>query len=134
MGTPARVCADTAETDLLQFRGLQISLLEVPISDIDQTTGYSRILPALPPDFDPAKDEANRQIHGLPLAFVQRIFNDPAHVILPATREVDGEERFKAIGTVDDRIYTAVHTMRSHRPRFISVRRSNRSEERRYRH
>ncbi len=92
------------------------------------------MLLAMPPDFDPAKDQANRRKHGLSRAFGHEIFNDPAHVILPSTREVDGAERFNAVGAVDDRIYTAVYTMRSNRHRFISVRGSNRSEERRYRH
>jgi uncharacterized DUF497 family protein len=81
----------------------------------------------------PAKDAANREKHGVPLLFGDRVFEDGEHLILPSIRPVDGEERFKAIGLVDGRLYTAVFTWRDALPRFISVRRSNRGEERAYR-
>ena len=92
------------------------------------------MISAMPPDFDPVKDQANRRKHELSLSFGQRIFEDPAHIVLPSTREVDREERFKIIGAAHGNLYTAVYTMRANRPRFISVRRSNRHEERNYRH
>jgi uncharacterized DUF497 family protein len=82
---------------------------------------------------DPAKDEANRAKHGLPLIFGDCIFEDDDHLIVPSLREIDGEERFKVIGLVDGRLHTAVFVWRGDLPRFISVRRSNRSEERAYR-
>ena len=41
-------------------------------------------------------------------------------------------KRFKAIGVVDGRLFTAVFTLRGDLPRFISVRRSNKGEERAY--
>jgi uncharacterized protein len=75
----------------------------------------------------PLRDAANREKHGLPLLFGDRVFEDGEHLILPSIRPVDGEERFKAIGLVDGRLYTAALL------RFISVRRSNRGEERAYR-
>ncbi|WP_297977568.1 BrnT family toxin [uncultured Amaricoccus sp.] len=83
--------------------------------------------------FDPAKDRANVAKHGLSLAFGKRIFEDDDHLILPSIRPVDGEERFKAIGAVAGKLYTAVFTWRGDLPRFISVRRSNKGEERAYR-
>ncbi|MFZ5726530.1 MAG: BrnT family toxin [Pseudomonadota bacterium] len=52
-------------------------------------------------EYDPSKDEANRFKHGLKLMFGLRIFDDPAHVILASHREIDGEERYKAIGLVE---------------------------------
>jgi uncharacterized protein len=82
--------------------------------------------------FDPAKDAANREKHGLPLAFGERIFADRNHLILPSLREIDGEERFKVVGLVDEKLFTGVFTWRDDAPRFISVRRSNRGEERTY--
>jgi uncharacterized DUF497 family protein len=82
---------------------------------------------------DPAKDAANRAKHGLPLLFGDRIFEDDRHLIVPAIRRVDGEDRFKVIGLVDGRLFTAVFTWRGDLPRFISVRRSNRGEQRSYR-
>lgn len=82
--------------------------------------------------FDPAKDMANREKHKLPLAFGDRIFEDENHLVLPSIREIDGEERFKVIGEVEGKLFTGVFTWRSSQPRFISVRRSNKSEERDY--
>lgn len=83
--------------------------------------------------FDPAKDAINRQKHGVSLAFGAEVFADEDHLILPSLREIDGEERFKAIGMVDGKLFTAVFTWRDDTPRFISVRRSNAGEERAYR-
>ncbi|KTQ96588.1 hypothetical protein NS365_13430 [Aureimonas ureilytica] len=83
--------------------------------------------------FDPAKDITNRQKHGLPLAFGDRIFEDADHLVIPSIREIDGEERFKVVGIVDEKLFTAVFVWRGELPRFISVRRSNTGEERAYR-
>lgn len=83
--------------------------------------------------FDPAKDAANIAKHGVSLAFGARIFDDADHLVLPSIRPIDGEERFKAIGMVDGRLFTAVHVVRDGVMRFISVRRSNDGEERAYR-
>jgi len=83
--------------------------------------------------FDPVKDAANREKHKLPLSFGDRIFDDDNHLIIPSIRAVDGEERFKAVGIVEGKAFTAVFVWRGETPRFISVRRSNKGEERAYR-
>ena len=48
-------------------------------------------------------------------------------------REEDGEDRYKVIGMVDGKLWTAVHMRRGDMVRFISVRRSNDGEEKQYR-
>lgn len=83
-------------------------------------------------EFDPAKDEANRFKHGVRLALGQRIFDDPFLAILPSFRQVDGEDRFKAVGQIEGRLHTAVYVWRGERIRLISVRRSNANEQRDY--
>jgi len=83
--------------------------------------------------FDPAKDASNRQKHNLSLAFGNRIFEDGHHLILPSVREIDGEERFKVVGIVVDKLFTGVFVWRGDQPRFISVSRSNKGEEKLYR-
>ncbi|HTV72017.1 MAG TPA: BrnT family toxin [Rhizobiaceae bacterium] len=83
--------------------------------------------------FDPAKDAANREKHKVPLAFGEQIFEDEDHLIIPSIRKIDGEERFKVVGTVGEKLFTGVFVWRSDLPRFISVRRSNKGEERAYR-
>lgn len=83
--------------------------------------------------FDPAKDDANRDKHGVSLAFGAVIFDDPDHIVLPSIRPIDGESRFKVVGMVDDDLWTAVHVIRGSVMRFISVRRSNDGEGKIYR-
>lgn len=83
-------------------------------------------------DFDPAKDEANRASHGVSLAFGMRVFEDPRLAMRPTLRLGDEEERFKAIGMVEGKLWTAVHVWRGGTARMISVRRSNAGEQRDY--
>lgn len=83
-------------------------------------------------EFDADKDEVNRFKHGLSLAFGKRIFDDPDIVIRSTIRIEDEEERFKAVGIVDSKLYTAIHVWRGDVVRMISVRRSNASEQRDY--
>lgn len=83
-------------------------------------------------EFDPAKDEANRFKHGLRLDFGLKIFADPEHVVLASSRPIDGEDRFKAIGLVEGKLYTLVHVWRDEVIRLISVRRSNQGEQGNY--
>ena len=56
--------------------------------------------------FDPAEDDINREKHGLLLAFGHKIFGDADHLIIPSIRERDGEERFKVIDTVREKLFT----------------------------
>lgn len=81
---------------------------------------------------DPAKDAINRTKHHLPLSFGQRIFDDPFHTVTETIRLGDEEQRFKLIGEVDGKLFTAIHVWRDDIIRFISVRRSNSSEQRDY--
>lgn len=83
-------------------------------------------------DYDPSKDEANRFKHRLPLAFGQRVFDADHHFIVTSFRADDAEERYKAIGTVDGKLYTVAHVWRADVVRLISVRRSNNSEQAQY--
>ena len=84
-------------------------------------------------EFDPDKDAANLAKHHVSLAFAEKIFDDVDYVILPTIRPSDGEERFKAFGSVDGKLWTVVHTFRGNKIRVISVRRSNAGEQRAYR-
>lgn len=83
--------------------------------------------------FDPQKDLINRRRHKLSLAFGERVVEDGGHLIIPSIRPQDGEERYKVVGMVEGKLYTGVYTWRDGLRRFISVRRSNKGEERAYR-
>ena len=82
-------------------------------------------------DFDPIKDAANRTKHGVPLGFGALVFEDANHVVLASFRPVDGEDRYKAVGLVAGRLWTAVYVERGETMRLISVRRSNAEREQR---
>ena len=83
-------------------------------------------------DLDPSKDAVNRSKHGVSLAFGSRVFDDSDHVILASIRPIDGEDRYKAVGMVEGKCWTAVYVERGHVRRMISVRRSNLGEQRNY--
>ncbi len=80
-------------------------------------------------EFDTAKDAANLVKHGVSLSFGARVFDDGDHVVFAASRPIDREDRLKAIGTVDGKLWTAVYVLRGTVSRFISVRRSNAGEQ-----
>lgn len=83
-------------------------------------------------DFDPAKDAANRLKHGVPLSFGSRVFDDPLFRVFASIRAIDGEERHKAVGYIEGKLWTAVYNERETGLRLISVRRSNSSEQGNY--
>lgn len=82
--------------------------------------------------FDPGKDAINIERHGVSLAFGERMFDDPMMLIIPTIRAEDQEDRYKAVGMVDGKLWTAVHVYRDPILWFVSVRRSNEGEKRAY--
>ncbi len=83
-------------------------------------------------EFDTEKDATNIARHGVTLALGAKIFDDHELLIMPTIREQDREERYKAIGLIGDKLWTAIHVYRGDVVRFLSVRRSNTSEQRSY--
>ena len=83
-------------------------------------------------EFDTEKDTANIARHGVALAVGAKIFDDQDALIVPTIREEDREERYKAIGLIGDKLWTAIHVYRGDVVRFLSVRRSNTGEQRSY--
>lgn len=84
-------------------------------------------------EFDPDKDAVNRLKHGVSLSFGARIFDDADYLLIPTFRREDGEDRYKVVGEIDGKLWTAVHLIRDGVVRFISVRRSNDGGEKQYR-
>ena len=83
-------------------------------------------------EFDTEKDTANIARHGVALAVGAKIFDDQDVLIVPTIREEDREERYKAIGLIGDKLWTAIHVYRGDVVGFLSVRRSNTGEQRSY--
>jgi uncharacterized DUF497 family protein len=87
-------------------------------------------------EWDEAKAESNRRKHRVPFETAVRVFDDPQFLLFQ-DREVDGEERWNAIGMVGDALVLAVaHTARSEDGqeivRIISARKASRWERRVY--
>jgi uncharacterized protein len=58
-------------------------------------------------EFDAAKDAFNVEKHGVSLAFGARLFNDAD--VITSHRPIDREKRFKVIGLVEVKLWTAVY-------------------------
>jgi uncharacterized protein len=71
-------------------------------------------------------------LHHVPGRYRDGRFEDDNHLILPSIRPQDGEGRFKVIGQVGEKLFTGVFVWRDSLPRFMSVRRSNKGEEKAY--
>ena len=83
-------------------------------------------------EWDDAKAESNLAKHRIAFDDAIAVFADPNIVIVATIREEDGEDRFKAIGRIGDRVFTVVYTERNEVKRLISARRANAKEEKRY--
>jgi uncharacterized DUF497 family protein len=78
-------------------------------------------------EYDQTKSQTNQQKHGINFIEAQQLGEDDNLLEFPA-RKVESEERFFAIGIINQKYWTAVITYRSDIIRIISVRRS-RTEE-----
>jgi len=77
-------------------------------------------------EFDPHKSEKNKEKHGIDFIEAQQMWLDPDRVIIPA-KNLD-EVRFLLIGKIDNRLWSAINTVRNNKIRIISVRRSRKYE------
>ena len=80
-------------------------------------------------EFDPAKDETNQRKHGISLAAAAQM---DMHTIRLDTRRAYGEQRYRAYGSIDGRLYMLALTYRGMVTRAISLRKANRKEIERY--
>jgi uncharacterized protein len=83
-----------------------------------------------------AKNRSNKKKHGIDFETAQLVFNDP-HCISFVKRVNDGEERWHAIGSIENIIViVVVHTYREEALdeviRIISARRATRHERKLY--
>jgi len=87
-------------------------------------------------EWDEAKNEINRKKHGIAFETAQLVFDDPCCVTF-VERLTDGEERWHAIGSIENIIIlVVVHTYREEVPdevvRIISARPATRRERKLY--
>jgi uncharacterized DUF497 family protein len=81
--------------------------------------------------FDPDKDHANRQKHGLSLARAEEMDFETAVIVID-DRFAYGEARYQALGLIAGRLHMLVYTRRDGDRRAISLRKANRKERQRY--
>ncbi len=82
-------------------------------------------------EWDEAKRRANLRKHGADFALIWR-FDWARAVIEKDGRRDYGEERFRATGKVEEKIYVVAFTHRAPALRVISMREANRRERRKY--
>jgi len=83
-------------------------------------------------EFDPAKNEANIEKHGIDMASAEQFEFDTALVNVD-TRHGYGDVRNVATGYIKGRLHVLVFTKRGPKVRVISLRKANEREERTYR-
>jgi uncharacterized DUF497 family protein len=81
--------------------------------------------------FDPAKDAANIEKHGLSLSLTAEIIAAATATFLDDRYDY-GEDRFVSFGYVAEKLHVAVWTERDGAIRAISVRRANKREQKKY--
>jgi uncharacterized DUF497 family protein len=79
-------------------------------------------------EFNPAKDAANLEKHGVSLALAHQL-DWLAGTIQPA-RSVAGERRWKMLVALDGIVYAVIFTRRADIYRIISLRHASRQERR----
>lgn len=81
--------------------------------------------------YDPAKDAANVEKHGVTLALAAKLEWDSA-LVWPDTRQNYGEPRQSALALLGARVYFVAFVDRADGRRIISLRKANDREEIRY--
>ena len=81
-------------------------------------------------EFDQQKSIRNHEKHGIDFIEAQSLWQDPEFIVIPA--QTSEEERYLLIGKYDNKIWSAIFTIRNKKIRIISVRRSRKNEEKIY--
>jgi uncharacterized DUF497 family protein len=83
-------------------------------------------------EWDLAKSNSCQNSRNFDFAFVITIFTDPSLLVEHDQRWEYGEERFRALGVIDRRVFVVVFTRRVRAIRIISARKANSREVKRY--
>lgn len=82
-------------------------------------------------EFDPVKDAVNRRKHGMSLAAAALLFEGP--ILRQSDTRFDyGEDRWLAIGRIEDQLFCVCYTMRGRVYRIVSLRRASGKERQAY--
>ena len=82
-------------------------------------------------EFDAIKDESNCGKHGLSLADAE-FFEWETALVRQDNRQHYSEQRYQAIGYIDERLHVMVYCIRPNAIRVISLRKANARETKQY--
>lgn len=85
-------------------------------------------------EWDDAKSHACLVRRGFDFAAATQVFYDPLRIVTQDRRHDYGEDRFQVIGSINERIFVVVYTMRGMATRIISARKANARETGHYEH
>ena len=83
-------------------------------------------------EWDEEKNKACLQKRGFNFGLAAQVFFDPKRVVDPDNRRSYGEDRYRVMGRIEERLYVVVYTPRLNTVRIISARKANKREERDY--
>ena len=83
-------------------------------------------------EWDLAKSKTCQISRNFDFEYVISIFTDPTLLVESDQRWDYGEERFRALGVIDKKVFVVVFTRRYRAIRIISARRANSREVKRY--
>jgi uncharacterized DUF497 family protein len=83
-------------------------------------------------EWDVAKSDLCQISRNFDFTYVLSVFIDPNLLIEKDQRWDYGEERFRALGVIDEKVFVVIYTKRPSAMRIISARWANRREVRRY--
>ncbi|MBA4419470.1 MAG: toxin [Syntrophus sp. (in: bacteria)] len=81
-------------------------------------------------EWDKEKSNSNFRKHGIDFETAQKIWVDESRIEIDAPYPI--ERRSIVIGTIEDKVWTAIYTIRDDAIRIISVRRSRTKEKKIY--
>jgi uncharacterized DUF497 family protein len=83
-------------------------------------------------EWDEAKSDTCFMERGFDFAYAARAFFDPGRLIHLDTRYTYGEDRFRLVGRIEQRVFVVVYTPRREAIRIISARKANSREVKDY--
>ena len=83
-------------------------------------------------EWDAAKSDACFADRGFDFAYAARAFFNPHRLIQADTRHSYGEERYRLMGKIEQRLFVVVYTPRRGVIRIISARKANQREVKHY--
>lgn len=85
-------------------------------------------------EWDDAKSDACFLRRGFDFAYALRVFLDPHRIVIQDHRWDYGEDRYRVLGMIEERIYVVVYTVRGSAIRIISARKASVKEVGYYEH